>query len=130
MIVSGLHSSKIDSALKAALESASGDEPLRAVMILGDEGPELFDIQAPKEAQTREAIRIQMINSRKIQICERLSEIKKELEHLTLSIRGGILGTTVVAEGTAQAILSSLDLTGVKHASLDGPFTTKKGMRM
>jgi hypothetical protein len=120
------HTDKIDPLLRDALKQAQGDEMLRAVMVLG---PERTDAEEgltgealdPAQFPSREAYRQTLITQRQNQLAHDLRETLQALQGLSLTPRGGTMSRTVVVEGPACQILASLDLPGVRHASLDRP---------
>ena len=115
---------KIDSLLRDALADAPDDAILRAVMVLGpDEGsegasePDLHPSAFPSRVAWRQAL----IARREQQLARETGRTVDALRDLCLRPCGGTIGRTVVVEGTAQHILTSLELPGVLHASLDRP---------
>jgi hypothetical protein len=114
---------KADPLLQEALKRANGDEILRAIMLLGPEGDsEKNHIEQepdPEQFADRAAYRQALINSRQRQISHQLGDIMQDLRARSLTLFGGTISPTVVVEGAAREILRSLDLPGVRHASLD-----------
>ena len=120
------HIQKIDSLLRDALRDAKGDEVLRAVMVLGPQGidarKEYRDQElASSQFPSHEAYRKALIERRQSELVHDTGETRQALEDLSLSLRGGKISKTVVVEGSARQILASLELSGVRHASLDQP---------
>jgi len=118
------HLRKVDTRLRDALEGASGDERLRAVVLLrggGDgrdgTGPE----PDPSDFATREAYRRALIDWRSSHTARQIGGTVEALRRLELAPRGGAIGRTVVVEGPARRLLAALDLSGVEHATLDRP---------
>jgi hypothetical protein len=117
---------KTDSLLCKALKDAEGDELLRVVMVLesersgSEEGSKMEKLDAsgyPSQTVYREAL----IEKRQKEIAQKTGETRKELEKLSLVVRGGKISRTCVVEGSARQILASLELPGIRHASLDQP---------
>ncbi len=115
---------KIDPRLQSALKKASGDEVLRAVVMLGradgeaesnPDGPALD----PSSFQSRADYKQELINQQRQKIADGIGETLRELKGLSLVVHGGEVSRVVVAEGPARQILASLDIPGVRHASLD-----------
>lgn len=125
------HLEKIDPLLQDALRRAEGDEVLRAVVVLG---PENFDAEkdgvskelAPAQFPSRQDYRKALITRRQSQLAEDISDTLQKLLALSLTPRGGTISRTVVVEGPARQILTSLELPGVRHASLDQPISLIK----
>ncbi len=116
------HIAKIDGLLRIALKEAEGNEVIRAVMVLGPLGREPRHEEAPPELlqlSSRTAYRQALIEDRQVKIGHAIGETRRQLADLKLSPRGGKVGHTIVVEGPAAQILASLELPGVRHASLD-----------
>lgn len=116
------HIAKIDDLLCNALKEAEGNEVIRAVMVLGPLDSEPGREEAPPEPlqySTRTAYRQALIEDRRVKIGQAIGETRQKLAQLNLNPRGGKVGYTVVVEGPAAQILASLELSGVRHASLD-----------
>lgn len=120
------HIAKIDGLLREALEEAAGEETIRAVMVLASDADEQAaeDVETASEPQpsqfpSRAAYRQAMIERRQTLVRRGIGKAKQDLANLSLNPRGGGIGHTVVVEGLASRVLASLDLPGVRHASLD-----------
>lgn len=114
--------SKIDNALKEALEQAEGHEFLRTVMVLGSPRKEQSGSKLkPSDFPSRTAYREALISDTQQHQSTYLGNVKKGLADLALDVKGGAISQSVVVEGTAGNILSSLELPEVRHASLDQP---------
>ena len=113
---------KTDPLLRSALEHASDGDMLRAVLLLNQvEDPDSAEELRPDQFPSRQAWREALIARRADQLTGDLTGTLQALEGLSLQPRGGTLGRTVVVEGPARQILTSLSLPGVRHASLDQP---------
>ncbi|MDF5738917.1 MULTISPECIES: NACHT domain-containing protein [unclassified Nostoc] len=114
---------KIDPLLQEVLTGAKGNEVIRAVMSLGDENQIRLNASnsslKPQQFTSSEAYRQALIDQRKSQLSEVLGDTIEELQELSLKPVGGGLSRVVVVEGTADAILSALALSGVNHVTLD-----------
>ncbi|MFN6558680.1 MAG: NACHT domain-containing protein [Nostoc sp. ChiSLP01] len=113
---------KIDPLLEQVLIQAKGDEVIRAIMSLGDENrisSTLINPLEPQQFISSEAYRRALIEQRESQIAEILGDTIQALKELRLTILGDRLNRIVVVEGTANAILDSLNLTGVNNVTLD-----------
>ena len=114
---------KADPLLQEALKKAKGDEIIRTIMLLGGEA-EAGDRSAgqepdPEQFADRASYRRALIENRERQISHQLGDVMRELRGRALKLTGGTISPTVVVEGAAREILRSLDLPGVRHASLD-----------
>ena len=117
---------KIDPKLRRALELPEQDRVLRAVMLLApmDQPAAAQDERAalnPSDFPSRQAYREHLIALRQNSVAQDLARIIKKLSDLSLDVRGGKVGYTVVVQGTASKIAVSLKLPAVRHASLDQP---------
>ncbi len=115
--------SKIDPFLEEALMNARGDEKLRVIMTLGDEN-QLRSHQnvanlKPADFPSPTAYRLALIERQKNQLSEVIGDTIQELQNLSLKPIGGTMSRVLVVEGSATDILSSLELSGVNHVSLD-----------
>ena len=118
------HCDKIDSLLQDALTHAKGDETLRAVMLLGNGQESAAETEPappldPKQFASRKAYRQALIEQRQTQLSRDIDETLQGLQKLALAPRGGKTSNVVVVEGPAHRLLASLELPGVRHASLD-----------
>ena len=126
MKLSERHIAKTDDLLRDALEAATGEETICAVMVLAPdaeeraaEGVETPSVPQPSEFPSRAAYRQALIERRQAATRHGIGKTKQDLANLSLNPRGGEIGATVVVEGPASRVLASLDLPGVRHASLD-----------
>lgn len=112
---------KADPQLRNALKEAKGSEVLRAIMLLGsdEEGHDLDQDLHPSEFPSRRAWREALIARRQRELELEIRDTLQALKNLDLKARGGKTSRTVVVEGPARQILTSLELPGVRHASLD-----------
>ncbi len=117
---------KIDPQLRRALERPEQDRVLRAVMQLapmdrplGAEGESAA--LNPSDFPSPKAYREHLIALRQNRVAQDLARVIKKLSDLSLDVRGGKVGYTVVVQGAASKIAASLKLTAVRHASLDQP---------
>ncbi|WP_373528343.1 NACHT domain-containing NTPase [Nostoc sp.] len=114
---------KIDPLLQEVLMRAKGNEVIRAIMSLGDENQIRLSASnssvKPQQFTSSEAYRQALIDQRKSQLAEVLGNTIEELQQLSLKPVGGGLSRVVVVEGSADAILRSLALSGVNHVTLD-----------
>ncbi len=123
MELSANKAAKIDPLLREKLQGARGDETIRVVMVLGeDEHSSRIDRQLhPSQFPSRTAWREALIKQRGSQLEDEIGDTLESLRRLSLQPRGGTIGRTVVVEGPVRDIVSSLELPGVRHASLDRP---------
>ncbi|MBD2603113.1 NACHT domain-containing protein [Scytonema hofmannii FACHB-248] len=114
---------KIDPLLEEVLTYARGNEEIRAIITLGADNQIKKDASNPpldpNEFPSYQAYRQALIERRKNQLAEAVGDTVQALQNLSLKPIGGTLSRVVVVEGSANAILSSLDLPGVNHVSLD-----------
>lgn len=114
--------SKIDPLLKDILPHTERDEVLQVVMVLEDEEGKTVtgETLKPSDFSSRVEYRKALIEQRKQQL-ERgnIGKTIEELNQLNLTIHGGKASRFLVVEGTAEEIVKSLALSGVKSASLD-----------
>lgn len=112
---------KADPSLRDKLQRAPGDETIRVVMVLGNDesGLRLEDQPHPSQYPTRTAWREALIQRRRLQVAGKIGDTLEDLRRLSLNPQGGSLGTVVVVEGPASKIAKSLELPGVRHATLD-----------
>jgi hypothetical protein len=92
-------------------------------MFLGPEDgaePELDEIRLhSREYSSKRAHREALIEQQRDRLTRQLGPTIHQLEELCLRPRGAATSKTVVVEGPARQILRSLELSGVRHASLD-----------
>jgi hypothetical protein len=117
---------KIDPLLRDVLKDAEGDEVLRVVMVLesvkkDSEVDSKKEKPDPTKHSSQTAYRESLIEERQREVELETGETRRELENLSLEVRGGKISKTCVVEGSARQILASLELPGVHHASLDQP---------
>ncbi len=135
MKLAKIHAAKIDKRLRETLLEAEGNEVVRAVMVLGQLNDERHSEPAPPEPtqfSSRTDYRRALIESRQVEVGKIIGKTRQKLSELSLNPRGGKVGQTVVVEGSAERILASLELPGVRHASLDqrvGLVTPDRGKR-
>lgn len=124
---------KADPKLRQALEKALGesatrspDDVLRAIFLLRPPGRRGEEDEAPPPEPLSPGDFPSRIDYRKALIAQRqqmvqrdVGDVKRKLEELALTVKGGLISPTVVVEGTARSIFESLQLEGVEHASLD-----------
>jgi hypothetical protein len=124
------HIAKTDPLLEDTLKHARGDENIRAVMIVGPEEPTSSVHKQPHPSQfpSRQAWRDALVKRRKGQIEGKVGDTLKQLRELSLNPQGGKISQAVVVEGPAANIAASLDLPGVRHASLDRELALSKSM--
>jgi hypothetical protein len=115
--------SKIDPLLEEALMNARGDEQMRVIMTLGDENQlrnsQALPILEPANFPSPIAYRQALIERRKSQLSQVIGDTIQDLQNLSLKPVGGTMSRVVVVEGSATAILNSLELSGVNNVSLD-----------
>ncbi len=122
MKLKNFHIEKSDPLLVSALEKAKPNEQLRIIAKLSTGGktePRIEEFVAPARFTSRSAYRAHLIEKRKRRLAENHDETRQSLKNLSLEIKGGKLSKVVVLEGGARQILSSLELPGIAHASLD-----------
>ena len=114
---------KIDPLLEEALMNARGDEQMRVIMTLGDENQlrnsQALPILEPANFPSPIAYRQALIERRKSQLSQVIGDTIQDLQNLSLKPVGGTMSRVVVVEGSATAILNSLELSGVNNVSLD-----------
>jgi hypothetical protein len=112
---------KVDEHLHRALCDAAEGEQVRAIVTLRAEGGETPGPEplVPSDYPDRVAYRKALIEQRAAVLDRDVGGVKKKLEALGLTVKGGQTSPTVVVEGEAGKLLESLDLEGVGHASLD-----------
>nr|MDJ0661407.1 NACHT domain-containing protein [Crocosphaera sp.] len=113
---------KADPLLQEILDHSSTDEVLQVVMILDDDKTNLSPTETLKPSQfpSRVEYRKALIEQRKQQLeTGTVGQTIAELKNLDLTIHGGKGSRFLVVEGTAEEILKSLSLSGVKSATFD-----------
>jgi len=118
------HIAKIDPLLEEKLICAEGDERLRVAMAIGsdriNQSREAYSQKPhPSDFNSPRAYRQALIDQQRNQLARELDTTRQALKDLSLKIYGGTTSRIVVVEGTAHKIFSSLDLPGVRSASLD-----------
>lgn len=126
MNLSRAEQQKIDPLLRDALVQARPEDTLRVVMTLqpDEEQPLEADLEYeldPSQFHSRESYRSALIEQQKRRTLHEISQTIHELERILTAVHGGEMSHTVVAEGSAQQVVSALSLTGVQRASLDRP---------
>src|SRR5579884_4139050 len=120
------YNQKIDPLLRQALQQAREDKNLRVIMVLGSAAGESNghreeqDLDPSQFASIKE-YRQALVDRQKERIIQEVGETQSRLRELPLSVCGGTHSHSIVVEGPASAILRSLGLPGVLHASLDQP---------
>jgi hypothetical protein len=76
---------------------------------------------SPAQFRSRSAYRGAMIDRRQRRLNDEVGDTLRALRTLSLFPQGGAISRTVVVEGPARQILVSLELPGIRHASLDQP---------
>lgn len=114
---------KTDEGLRAALQAAEEHEVLRTLMLLETDDDEEAPLEPhPQDYPSRQAYRAALISQKADQAQMRQRTIREALVARSLELRGGAFGNALIVEGTARDIVASLELPGVKHASLDAIF--------
>ncbi|NEP57422.1 MAG: NACHT domain-containing protein [Symploca sp. SIO2G7] len=118
------HIAKIDPLLEEELIRAEGNERLRVAMAIGSDkanqsGEDHSQKPHPSDFNSPRAYRQALIDRQRNQLARELDTTIQALKDLSLEIYGGTTSRIVVVEGTAYQIFSSLDLPGVRSASLD-----------
>jgi hypothetical protein len=124
MEINAINASKIDPLLREKLQSARGNETIRVIMILGNDAEHSssrYRMPSPSQFSSRTAWRNALIERRRGQLADDIGSTLQRLRQLSLRPQGGTLGHTVVVEGPIRSIAKSLELPGVRHASLDRP---------
>ncbi len=126
MNLSRVQQQKIDPLLRDALVRARPEDMLRVVMTLQPDAEQPLEADLkreldPTQFHSREAYRRALIEQQKRRTLHEISRTIHELERLLTTVHGGEMSHTVVAEGSAQQVVSALSLTGVQRASLDRP---------
>jgi hypothetical protein len=118
------HIRKSDPILLDRLMHAKEGEVLRVAMTLNAESsesgqtltlPTLDPAQFPSRVDYRQAL----IQQQQARLTMALGSTMQELQDLLLKTYGGNTSRVIVAEGTAEQIIKSLELAGVHHASFD-----------
>ncbi|NUN95490.1 MAG: hypothetical protein HUU16_04900 [Candidatus Omnitrophica bacterium] len=105
----------------AALEEATGDEPIRALMLLGGSSSttSVETVEEGRDSTDRVTLRKRLIEARGKELQGEIGTTLDKLRELSLSPRGGRVLHTVVVEGPAQSIVKALEMSEVQHATLD-----------
>jgi hypothetical protein len=114
---------KADEALRETLAKAGGKERVRAILHL-DTPPSAApaaDPPAPRPEtfRSREDYRRAVVQHRSKELAKDQGPTIQKLRDLSLAVRGGSLGRTVVVEGDAENLANGLALPGVCEAHLD-----------
>lgn len=128
---------KVDQPLLESLSHEGGDRLIRVIMTLRADDTEDQSAQGPEDVQpskygSRESYRAALIERQRKLMALQLEQTRHSLESLALCVRGGKLGRTVVVEGSAKQIASSLELPGVERVRLDieiGLIEPRRGLR-
>jgi hypothetical protein len=120
------HIKKIDPLLQNALKQAGGDEQLCVIMVLGSESRDtgdnyIYQQLNPSEFPSRQNYREALIKQRQAQLDREIGDTLSALQNLSLFVRDRTISHSVVVKGAARQILESLELPGVRYASLDRP---------
>lgn len=123
MDLNDTHLTKIDRPLLEKLTQAKRGEVLRVAMTL-EAGPTASAQGAPPaldpaQFADRTAYRQALIDQQQTRLAAALGDTIQTLQDLSLKTYGGTTSRVIVAEGTAEQILKSLELPGVNHASFD-----------
>lgn len=114
---------KIDPLLEQVLTSARGDEVIRAIMSLGVENQMRTNASIlplePKQFPSYEVYRQALVDRRKSQLASVVGDTIQSLQNLSLKTSGVGLSPVVVVEGSADAIVRSLELPEVNRVRLD-----------
>jgi hypothetical protein len=112
---------KVDPELERVLREATGHEILRTVMVLNDGGNRLTEFPPvdPAHFASRTDYQRALRSHQQKLAGNAVKPVQRQLEQLDLKTKGGDFSRSVVVEGSAQQILASLELPGVRHASLD-----------
>lgn len=126
MNLSRVQQQKIDPLLRDALAHARPEDTLRVVMTLQPDEEQALEADLeyeldPMQYHSRESYRRALIDQQKRRTLHEISHTIHELERLLTAVHGGEMSHTVVAEGSAQQVVSALSLAGVQRASLDRP---------
>jgi NACHT domain len=114
------HIAKVDPLLQEALSQASGEEVIRAVMALDmKESIAEKTLLDPARFSSRQSYRQALIEQREEYMSEALRETLHALDQLSLTTMRTKISPIVVVEGAANEVLRSLEVPGVRHASLD-----------
>lgn len=118
------HIHKSDPILVDRLMHAREGEVLRVAMTLNAESSEAGQtltetILAPSQFLSRIDYRQALIEQQQVRLATELGATVQHLQDLSLKIYGGTTSRVIVAEGTAEKIIQSLELTGVHHVSFD-----------
>jgi GTPase SAR1 family protein len=118
------HLRKIDPSLYDQLIHAKEQEILRVAMTLNAEPSEVGKTMAlpnldPAQFPSRMDYRQALIQQQQAKLAKALSGTIQDLQNLSLKTYGGNTSRVIIAEGTAEQIMKSLELTGVHHASFD-----------
>jgi NACHT domain len=118
------HIRKSDPILLDQLTHAREGEMLRVAMTLNAESSEIGQNMTlptldPAQFPTRTDYRKALIQQQQARLAKALSSTIQDLQNLSLKTYGGNTSRVIIAEGTAEQIMKSLELTGVHHASFD-----------
>ena len=121
---------KADGRLRAALQQAQGTERLRAIVQIGP-GPGILtapsSLDDPSQFGTRVAWQKARVAEQKGRVAAATRSTRQALADLNVHVLGGELSGTIVIEGTADQIASSLELPGVASVSLDRALSVELG---
>jgi hypothetical protein len=121
---------KADGLLRDALRQAQGSERLRAIVQLDagmGSGPSAYS--DPAQFGTRAAWQKARVAELKGRVAAATQLTRQALADLQVVVLGGELSNTIVIEGTADQIASSLELPGVTAASLDRAVSVEFGRK-
>jgi len=111
---------KIDPSLEDALIHAREDEEMLVIMSLDLQKPLAKDPFKPQDFPEYKDYRQALLNYRQQEYAASLGETIQALEKLDLKIAaGGTSSRVLVAQGSPTQIAEALELSGVRHASLD-----------
>jgi hypothetical protein len=111
---------KIDPLLEDALIHAREDEEMLVIMSLDLQKPLAKDPFKPQDFPEYKEYRQALLNYRQQEYAASLGETIQALEKLDLKIAaGGTSSRVLVVQGSSKQIAEALELSGVRHASLD-----------
>jgi len=111
---------KIDPLLEDALIHAREDEEMLVIMSLDLQKPLAKDPFKPQDFPEYKDYRQALLNYRQQEYAASLGETIQALENLDLKIAaGGTNSRVLVVQGSPKQIAEALELSGVRHASLD-----------
>lgn len=137
MNITDVPNEKIDEALRSTLSAISGEDIVRAIVLVDTNlslngksiksSPEESS-ESPKEFSNRQEYRKWMISKQKESLKETMQPVLDQLHSLGLATFGGEMTPTFVVQGPAEALVKAFrHIESIKHASLDRAVDLSQG---